>query len=262
MMSEKIKNYLGIAVIVTIISLAFTAFNYTRSYSESVRFTSFRGFSVSAEGKATVIPDIAEFTFSVITEGGKNLSELQGANTEKSNAVIDFIKLKGVSASDIKTNNYSISPRYKYYNCGFSEDGARACPPPEIVGYSINQAVGVKIRDFGKIGDILGGIVQSGANSVSELTFILDDPKKAEDEARGEAIKKAKEKAKIFSQAGGFRLGNLISIYEDTGGYPRPQGGDFAGYGLKEAIISAPSPTIEPGSGEVRVVMTLSYEIR
>ena len=82
-MSESIKNYLGIAVAAILLVFAYAAISYVNSYSQSIEPSAFRSFTVSGEGKITAIPDVAQFNFSVITEGGKDIAKLQKENTEK-----------------------------------------------------------------------------------------------------------------------------------------------------------------------------------
>ena len=260
-MSESVKNYLGIAAAAILLIFAYAAISYVNSYSQSIEPSAFRSFTVSGEGKITAIPDVAQFTFSIITEGGKDIAKLQKENTEKGNKIIGFIKSQGVEDKDIKTQNYNLEPRYQYFNCYQPMDGkSKSCPPPEIVGYTIRQTVSIKVRDFSKIGDILAGAIENGANSVSQLSFEIDDIDKIKNQAREEAIKKAKEKAENIAKAGNFRLGKLLSI-EEEGFAPTP-------YYLKNMELSPmdagglPSPTIEPGSQEVTVNIVLKYEIK
>jgi uncharacterized protein YggE len=253
-MSERIKNYLGAAIIVSILVLAFSAWQYVKYYSQSIQPGSFRSFSVSGEGKVFAIPDVAEFSFSVLTEGGKDIALLQKENSEKSNRIIEFLKSNGVASKDIKTVSYNLTPRYQ--TCFPSRNGS--CPPAEIVGYSINQSVQVKVRDFSKIGNILSGVVEHGANVVSELQFTIDDPAEFQNKAREEAIKRAKDKAYAIAQAGGFSLGRLLFIEESS---YEPPVVFYAKSGLASGP-SAPAPTIEPGAKEVTVKVTLRYEIR
>ena len=260
-MSESVKNYLGIAAAAILLIFAYAAISYVNSYSQSIEPSAFRSFTVSGEGKITAIPDVAQFTFSIITEGGKDIAKLQKENTEKGNKIIGFIKSQSVEDKDIKTQNYNLEPRYQYFNCYQPMDGkSKSCPPPEIVGYTIRQTVSIKVRDFFKIGDILAGAIENGANSVSQLSFEIDDIDKIKNQAREEAIKKAKEKAKSMAKAGDFRLGKLLSI-EEEGFAPTP-------YYLKNMELSPmdagglPSPTIEPGSQEVTVNIVLKYEIK
>ena len=266
-MSEKVKDYLGIAIIIGILVFAYAAWSYVGTYSKSAEPSSFRSFSVSGEGKVVTVPDVATFTFSVVTEGGKNLSQLQKENIDKVNKAIAFVKNNKVDQKDIKTEGYNINPRYQYYECDRQVQiyspvfEPTPCPPPEIMGYTITQTVGVKVRDFSKVGDIVAGVVENGANSVSGLSFTIDDRTKAENEARAEAISKAKEKAKAIARAGDFSVGRLLSIeegYQPYYGYG--MGGGADALSLKSAA-GAPTPTIEPGSQEVKITVTLRYEI-
>jgi len=255
-MDNKIKNGLGVAIIVSIIVVALSVAFYVNSFSDSIRYSSQRDFSVSASGKSVGIPDIAEFTFSVITQGGKDVGAIQKENSEKMNKAIAFLKVQKIDSKDIKTQNYSLDPRYQY--CSYA--AGKTCPPPEIVGYNLTQTVDVKIRDFSKISDILSGVVTSGANSVSQLSFKVDDSTALESQARTEAIQKAIQKAEAIAKAGGFRLGRLLSIDEGSSGYAPAYKYDNA-MGLGGGAESAP-PVVEPGSQDVSVSVTLRYEIK
>ncbi len=251
-MDQKIKNYLGIAIIGTLIVGAYGIFSFTRSY-ETVTETS--NFSTNAEGKIVAIPDIAQFSFSVITQGGVNLQDTQSENTNKANAAITFAKSKGIDAKDITTQWYNVEPRYQYFDC--SSRQSSVCPPYEIVGYTITQTVLVKVRNFNVIGDLLAGVVKNGANTVSQLSFTVEDPAGFENQAREKAISKARDKAKSIAKAGGFRLGKLLSINEGSY-YPMPM---FSGTEAKGGAPPA-SPTIEPGSYDITINVTLTYEIK
>ena len=173
-MSAAMKNALGVAIIVAILSLGYAGASAAKSFKASIEPSSYRSFSVSAEGEVTTVPDIAEFSFTVLTEGGTDLGDLQTKNTEAMNKAIQFLKDEGVEAADIKTTGYNVNPRRTSTSCAniYSLDGlSRECPPSKIVGYSVNQNVSVKVRDFDKIGTIMEGIVSRGATGVSGLSF-------------------------------------------------------------------------------------------
>jgi uncharacterized protein len=265
MMNSKIKDFIGVIAGVGIIGFVLIAWMYVDAFSKSIEPSSFRSFAVSAEGDIVTIPDVAQFTFSVITQGGANIASLQQDNTEKTNKAINFAKAQGVEDKDIKTQNFSLQPRYQHFSCPRSFSGeAEPCPPSEIVGYTINQTVQVKVREqnFVNIGTIVSGVVDNGANSVSQLVFTIDDRDKSESDARAEAIEKAKEKAKAVAKAGGFKIGRLLSIQESGSPfYPAYRQAFDAGFG-GAAAESAPAPSIEPGSQEVKVNVTLVYEIQ
>lgn len=257
-MNKHIKNYFGIIGIVALVFLILILFWYVSAFSRSIMPA--RSFSVSAEGEITAVPDIAELSFGVLTEGGKNLADLQKENTGKANRIIDFLKKSGVDGKDIKTRIYAITPRYQYFSCPPQEGGrATACPPPEIAGYSINQSVLVKIRALHTAGDIVAGVVEEGANTVSGPSFTIDDPALFQQKAREEAMKKAKEKARRVAKAGGFRVGRLISVNE---GFLLPQPVFAERFLTAKGGEGITSPELESGSQEVKVNITLVYEIK
>ena len=131
-MDTKIKNYLGITIIAALALFVVASFWYMNSFSKSV--SPDHSFSVNGEGKVVTVPDIAQISFGVLTEGGKNLADLQTENTKKANRVIAFLKESGVEDKDIKTQSYNITPRYQYFSCPPSDKQyATPCPPSEIL---------------------------------------------------------------------------------------------------------------------------------
>jgi len=267
-MNPKIKDFIGVIAALGVVVFAVAAWMFVDAYSKSIEPSSFRSFAVSGQGEAVAIPDIAQFTFSVITEGGEDLEGLQQQNSQKTNATIEYVKSQGVEAKDIKTQGYQVTPRYQYFDCssrplplGQGQISVEACPPPEIVGYSITQTVQVKVRDLEKAGSMLSGVVQNGANKVSQLSFTLDNRDEKESEARAAAIEKAKQKARSVAQAGGFRVGRLLSIQESGIPYYPVYDRAFAESAVGTPT-QAPAPSVEPGSQDITVNVTLVYEIR
>lgn len=276
-MNSNVKNVLGGAIVLTVLVVGYAALSFVHSYGESIQPSSFRSFLVTGHGKAIAIPDVAEFTFTVITQGGKDVASLQSQNTTAANKAIAFVKSEGVADKDIQTQYYNVSPDYQTYDCSIvpqvynevsgaagsvvSTPSVKSCPPASIVGYTITQSVDVKIRDFTKIGDIMGGVVTNGANQVGQLSFTLDDPSAVQNQAEADAITKAKAEAKIIAQSGGFNVGRLLNV--QTGGTPYPVYAESAmGGSTLSSAKTAPTPAIQPGSEEVDMTVTLQYEIQ
>jgi len=256
-MNENDHNKFGGIGKLALVAFAVAALVYAFSYERSTH--PYSSFSVSGEGKVTAIPDIAEINAIVLTEGGTDLSALQKQNTDKGNAVVDFLKEQGVEAKDIKTQNYSIQPRYRYSTCSY--EYSRVCPPPEIVGYSISQNIAIKMRDLSTVGDILKGVVDAGANTVSGPSFTIDDPNELKAEARAKAVADARKKAEAVAKAGGFKLGKIQYIGE-VGAEPYYYGKAAGMGGDAIATLEAAPPTIEPGSQEIVVNIAITYEIK
>lgn len=259
-MTDTLKKYLGWVGILGILVVSFALWRFTDIYANSIPVTTARSFTTSGQGKITAVPDVAQFSFSILTEGGKDLAGLQSDNSSKSNKIIDYLKTQSVDAKDIKTSGYSISPRYNNCYSPMSIGTNSSACVQSIIGYSINQSVSVKLRDFKKIGDILSGVVNQGANSISGPNFVIDDPSNLQDQARTLAIQDAEKQAQAIADAGHFRLGRLLSI-EEQGSQPPIYYG--LGMGVASADIkSVPSPAIEAGSQDVTINVTLRYEIQ
>lgn len=237
--------------------IAIAALLYAVEFGRSVDKTyPTRTFSVDGEGEIETTPDVAKFSVSVVSEGSTNVVAVQTKNTEKINAVSTFLKESGVAEKDLKTDEYTLSPRYDYPNCV----GVSPCPQPTIAGYTLTQTLKVTVRNMESLGDLLTGVVAKGGNSVSQVAFTVDDENKAKDEARKEAIEKARSKAKRIAKDSGFEIGKLVSLYES------PQMMGYGGEGdmmsaKSPAAMNAVTPTIEPGTNEIKVTVTLTYEI-
>lgn len=258
-MSERTKDFVGYALIVMLLAFAFSAMSYVSTYSSSVVPSSYRSFSVSAEGKINVKPDIATVSYSVVTEGGLDVATLQEKNTVKGNSIIEFVKSQGVADKDVKTESYNIYPRYT--QC-YSTAG-KVCPPSMVVGYGVSQSVVIKIRKFDLISSLLTGIAQKGATNVGSLSFTVDDMDVVKAEARALAIKAAQKKAVEMANAAGFSLGKVLEVSDDSNNRPYYYDTMMSSSKLGMGIGGgAPSPTVEAGSQDVVVNVGLRYEIR
>lgn len=205
--------------------------------------------TVYGQGKTFVSPDVATVQVTVSSEAGPNdLAATQDRNTKTTNAVIAYVKSQGVKDSDVKTTNYSITPRYNYSDRG-----------QQFLGYTVRQDIQVKMRDLAKVGAILNGVVQNGANEVNALQFTVDDPKKPREDARNQAIADAKGQADRLAKELGVKIVRLAN-YSESGGVPPP-----IFYGKGEAYGmggggSGPVP-VEPGQNEIQSNVTITYEV-
>lgn len=237
--------------------LAISALAYTYQYGRQVNQAyPTRTFAVEGTGDIEAPNDVASFTATVLTEGSGDIAALQVQNTEKMNAINAYLKENGVEKKDLKTENYSVNPRYEYVTCA----AGTACPSPAINGYSISQSLRVKVRDMEALGKLLSGIVEKGANNVSGVSFVADNDEEAKSAARKEAFAEARKKAEGIAKAGNFRLGKLVSFYENDGS-PRPMYDQAMGMGGAEMAKSAAAPVIEPGVQEGELRVTLTFEI-
>lgn len=202
--------------------------------------------SFTGEGKVKAVPDTAKVEIGLVTEGKDSIS-VQNENSSKMNAVIKFLKDQGIKDEDIKTSNYNLSPKYEY-NKGKST----------LAGYIINQILTVTVRDLTKVGKVLDGSVSNGANEINSISLFIDKPEELKNKAREDAVKQAKEKASSASKIAGFKLGRVVSFYENSVGEPPMY---YEAMGKGGSAVSSASQ-IEPGSQEIKINVTLTYLIK
>lgn len=219
-----------------------------RTWSNAV--PSARTVTVSADGKAVVVPNLATVSFSVVSEGA-SATAIQDENIKKMNAAIAIIKGFKIDSKDIKTSAYNLSPRYAY---------EQKTGKSRIDGYQITQTVTVKVRNLDDAGKIVGQLPAAGVNQISGPDFSVEDMDVFLHGAREEAFNKAYAKAKELAKLAGAGVGRVVTFSESSGGnYPRPMymkaemgmGGDASSV-----------PQFEAGSDEARVTVSVTYELR
>src|SRR5690348_3629547 len=98
-------------ILVAIVNVIFFVMPLLPNWKAS--FYPARTMTISAEGKTTAGPDLAEVSFSVVTQG-QSPDALAANNSDKMNAVLQFVKSQGIANADITTTGYSLNPNYQY----------------------------------------------------------------------------------------------------------------------------------------------------
>ena len=254
---DKTKKIKDITIIIFLtfimVGMIYSAFwgplrQLINAYSNSLYPT--KTFSVSAEGKVIVSPDIAKFDFAVVSEG-KNPETLGEVNNKAMNTAIDFVKSKGVEEKDIKTIQYNLVPIYEY-----EEKTKRT----SISGYSLTQTILVKIRDLAKVAGIVGGLPELGINKIGSISFEVENQEEFLAEARKQAFEKAKAKALEIASQNGISVGDIIGFWE-SGVQPYYGYSDEIG-GMGGGSVSSITPSIQSGTQEITVQVSISYEIK
>lgn len=166
--------------------------------------------SVSAQAEASRTPDVATLSTGVVTQAADANAALR-ANAEQMNKVMAAIRAAGIDGKDVQTSGINVNPQYRY-----AEN-----QPPAITGYQASNTVSIKVRDIARLGEVLDGLVASGANQVNGPSFEIDQPEAVYDEARRAALDKAQRRAEMYAKSLGMRVRRIVSISEG-GGFVRP----------------------------------------
>ena len=109
--------------------------------------------TVVGQGTAWGMPDLAQVNVGVETFAA-TVTEAVAQNNTQMNALLARLKELGIPEKDIQTSNFSIQ---------FERDTGSRADPDATARYRVSNTVQVKIRDLGKVGQVLDGIVQAGA---------------------------------------------------------------------------------------------------
>lgn len=204
-------------------------------------------FDVTGMGKVTAKPDLAAITAGISVQA-QTVKSAQDQINGVINKISESLKQNGVDSKDIQTINYSIYPTYDYSNAS-----------QKIIGYTATTSLLIKVRNLDNINNVIDTVTANGANQVTGISFDIDDKTKLQNEAREKAVDEARKKAADASRIAGFRLGKIINYSENQQGFDRPMP---LAVGALEKATGGPSTQVEPGSSEVTVNVTLSYEIQ
>lgn len=216
--------------------------------------------TVTGEGELFAVPDIGQFSFSVMAES-EDVTAAQELSGTKVNSILEYLREQGIEDKDIKTLNYNLYPRYRYEEriCPLGS----YCPPGERVqdGFEVNQTVQVKVRETDKAPSVIAGVGERGATNISGLEFTIDDVEVLRKEAREKAIVDAQEKAAVLANQLGVKIVRLTSYNEQGGGYEPYYKAAAMAMDMEEAagFGGAELPMGEEGT---KVEVSVTYEVR
>jgi uncharacterized protein YggE len=238
---------LGIFMVYGII---FTGVHIKTAMQES-RMTGFSDLpaptiSVSATGTASAVPDIATVDMTV-TKSSSTATQAQSDASAASATLLVAIKALGIEDADLTTSSFSTNPVYDY-----------DVSPATIASYESTQTVTIKIRNTDLTSAVLDAGPKNGATNVSGIRYEVDDTSNVEQEARVEAVAKAKTQAENIAKAMHVRLGRVVSYNESTGGnYPIM----YDMLAATKAAADTVAPPVEVGSQETNLTVNITYSI-
>jgi len=202
---------------------------------------------VSATGKTTRVPDVATIRAGVVTQSA-TAAEALSQNAQRMARVLDSLKAAGVQPRDVQTSNVSLQPQYRYAQN----------EPPVITGYQASNNVSIRFRDIAKSGAILDALVKQGANQIDGPDLGLDQPDAAMDEARVDAVKRARARADLYAKAAGLTVARILTISEGTQvSGPRP-----VMYARVAAAPAAADTQVVAGESDVTATITVRFLLK
>jgi uncharacterized protein YggE len=201
---------------------------------------------VSADGEVTRAPDIATVSAGVVTQAS-GAAAAMADNARRMAATVAALKHAGVADKDIRTAALSLQPQYRYVDN----------QPPAITGYQASDQLTVTFRDIARAGPVLDALVAAGVNQIGGPDFALEHPDAALDEARAQAMQKARAKADVYARAAGLSIKRIVAIGEGGGYTPQPP------RPMMMAMARAKEATdLQPGEEKIGVTVNVTFELQ
>ena len=171
-----------------------------------------------------------------ITSSGKDLATVQHGLADKSAALLKYLRSQQVQR--LITARVSFSPESKYDRSG----------PDKTVGYNGSSRVSFRTTPD-KLADILGGVLDNGANAIQSTSFTPTEEEiaVARRELAADATRTAAAQAESIAKAAGLRVSSIrnIDMNESAPGTSISQfeTNDRRAFGGRGAAASAPMDT-------------------
>jgi len=160
--------------------------------------------SVEGRGEVELKPDFARILVAVVTTG-ETVSQAVEANREASERVLARIQALGIKREDIHTANFQVfqtPPRR-------APDGSEI----QVPKFTASHQIRMTSRDVAGVGRLTGEILALGNDTMFQsLSWGLDRPREAGDQARREAVRDARRQAEVYADASGAQLNRLVEI--------------------------------------------------
>jgi uncharacterized protein len=221
--------------------------------------------NLSAEALVRRAPDLATFSAGVVTQA-KTAGEALTANARRMDAVIASLKRAGIADRDIQTASLNLQPQYHYpqRERPLPADAGRPSEPqaPRIIGYEARNSVQVRVRKLDAMGRVIDALVAAGANQIDGPNFMLENQDAALDEARAEAVKKARARAELYARAAGLRVGRILSISEGGAYYPQPvMMRETTSMNAAPGLVAPPPSPVAPGELQLGVTLSAQFAL-
>ncbi len=217
------------------------------------------GIWVSGHARVTVEPDLVLLTVGVEATAD-TVAEARAEAAGAMDAVVRAVKAHGLEDQDVQTRSFNIWPQYEYPEV---TSGGTRTRRQVLVGYTVSNMAGIKIRDVDAVGAIIEDVAEAGGDKtrIDGVNFSVEDPEPFMAQLRQEAVRDAVAKADHFASLTGVAVGDLVSIGEVGAGTPVVRS-----FGFEEALMTrtaaAPATSISGGELELRLSVQAVFSIQ
>lgn len=200
---------------------------------------------VTGEAVAATSPDEVMLDIGVTTQA-RTAQDAASENARKVETVLAALKKVAGASAATRTVQYGLNPDYRQVR----EENQ----PPLIQSYTAYNMIRVRTADMARIGGIIDAAIAAGANTIQSVQFAVNETNAVRNQVLAQATANAMAKAESMAAALKMKVRRIISVDEGAPMMP------YRGYGGDMRAMEA-STVIDPGSVDVRGVVTLTVEI-
>jgi uncharacterized protein YggE len=203
--------------------------------------------TVSATGQASATPNVLTIEMGVQVTDPTASAALSDAN-DRATTLTNTLKLLGVTAGDIQSTNFSISPT-------LAQDGT-------ITGYSVSNQLVVTLHTLSNAGQVIDAAASSVGNAIriQGLSFSVSNTRNVDGQARSHAVSAAAANAHAMASTADESVVGVCSINDTTTQTVFGAQGDLAG-GANSPVVAVPlEPGTQQATAQVRVVYAITHQ--
>ena len=216
------------------------------------------GIWVTGQASVNVEPDLVLLTVGVETTG-ETVAQARAEAAGAMDAITEAVMAHGLSEQDVQTQSFNIWPQYEFPEVISEEVRTRR---QVLVGYTVNNAARIKIRDVEAVGEIIDDVAAAGgdATRISGIDFSIEDPTPFMSQLREDAVKDALAKAEHLAELTGVAVGDLIFIGEVGTG--APLSGGFGAEALMARASFDQATSVSAGELKLSLNVQAAFSIR
>jgi uncharacterized protein YggE len=195
-----------------------------------------------------VVPDMATVSLGAVGRGQTAVAAMN-ATSAAVDAILARLASLGIESRDIQTTQLRVNEETRWDN-NRNED--------VFLGYIAQNSVRVRVRDMEQLSPLMAAVLDEGANRLQNLDFGLQEPRKAEDEARRRAVADAIAKADLYATAAGVEVGNVISLRDTAEPIVRSMARAEPMIMAEAVVLDVP---VAAGEIEIRAEVTMVFAI-
>jgi uncharacterized protein len=159
---------------------------------------------VGADGKFESAPDTAVLQFDVSVQEQSAQAAYEHASKDVEQ-VRQVLRNNGIEPKAATIGFFSVQPAYEWKN-------GRQKP----IGYRVTADVTLKLKDFSKIGPVVGQLADANVSESQALHYTLENLDEAKSKAVEDAYRRARNSAAALARASGRTVGELSYASIDT----------------------------------------------